>query len=94
MTPASTAIGHTRLRQRRRSGVTLVTKENRCWHRTSPLRIATALVVISPTMEDIENKFNALSDKILIPERQKEVKDLIFRSEELTAREFMDKLIV
>ncbi len=46
------------------------------------------------TMEDIENKFNALSDKILIPERQKEVKDLIFRSEELTAREFMDKLIV
>ncbi len=46
------------------------------------------------TMEDIENKFNALSDKILIPERQKEIKDLIFRSEELTAREFMDKLIV
>lgn len=46
------------------------------------------------TIEDIQNKFNALSDKILIPGRQKEIKELIFRSEQLTARELMNKLIV
>ncbi len=45
------------------------------------------------TMEDLENKFNALSEGLLIPRRQKEVKELIFRCEQLTAREFMTKLI-
>lgn len=45
------------------------------------------------TMEDLENKFNALSSKLLIPRRQKEIKELIFHSEQLTAREFMNKLI-
>ncbi len=46
------------------------------------------------TMEDLENKFNALSSELLRPGQQKVIKDLIFRSENLTAREFMNKLIV
>ena len=46
------------------------------------------------TMDDLENKFNALSEKLLSSTRQKEIKELIFHSEELTAREFMTKLIV
>ena len=45
------------------------------------------------TLEDLENKFNALSEGLLIPRRQKEIKDLIFRCEQLTARELMNKLI-
>lgn len=44
------------------------------------------------TMEDLENKFNALSARLLIPARQKEIRDLIFKSENLTAREFMSKM--
>jgi 2-methylcitrate dehydratase len=46
------------------------------------------------TMEDLENKFNALSEKLLIPGRQMEIKELIFRCEQLTSREFMNNLIV
>ncbi len=46
------------------------------------------------TMEDLENKFNALSVKLLIPRRQDEIKNLIFNCEQLTAREFMTKLTV
>ncbi len=45
------------------------------------------------TMEDLENKFNALSVKLLTPGRQREIKKLISRSEHLTAREFMNKMI-
>jgi 2-methylcitrate dehydratase len=45
------------------------------------------------TTEDIENKFNALSDNIILPVRQKEIKDLIFKCEFLTARELMQKLV-
>lgn len=45
------------------------------------------------TMEDLENKFNALSARLLIPRRQREIKELIFRSEHLTAREFMNKMV-
>jgi len=45
------------------------------------------------TKEDLENKFNSLSSDLLTPGRQKEIKDLIFRSENLTAVEFMNKLI-
>ena len=46
------------------------------------------------TIEDLENKFNALSEGLLVPRRQREVKELIFRCEQLTAREFMQKLVV
>jgi 2-methylcitrate dehydratase len=46
------------------------------------------------TMEDLGNKFNALSNNLLGPERQKEVMQTIFSCENLSAREFMDKLIV
>lgn len=45
------------------------------------------------TIEDLEIKFNALSDEILNSRRQKEIKELVFRSEQLTARELMSKLI-
>ncbi len=46
------------------------------------------------TLEDLENKFNALSAELLSAERQKEIKDMIFDCEKLSAREFMNKLIV
>jgi 2-methylcitrate dehydratase len=45
------------------------------------------------TMGDLENKFIALSDGLLKPGRQKEIKEMIFRSEHLAAREFMSKLV-
>lgn len=46
------------------------------------------------TIEDLENKFNALSSKLLSSEKQKQVKEMIFNCEKLTAREFMDALVV
>ena len=46
------------------------------------------------TMEDLENKFNALSSKLLSSDRQKEIKDAIFSVENLSAKEFMNLLIV
>ncbi len=46
------------------------------------------------TMEDLENKFNALSASLLAPEKQKAVKDIIFNCDELSAKEFMNHLIV
>jgi len=46
------------------------------------------------TMEDLDNKFNSLSEELLSSSRQREVKDAIFNAELLTAREFMKKLIV
>jgi 2-methylcitrate dehydratase len=46
------------------------------------------------TMTDLENKFNSLSEKLLTPQRQAEVKDLIFACETLSARDFMKALIV
>ncbi|MDP4196472.1 MAG: MmgE/PrpD family protein, partial [Bacteroidota bacterium] len=46
------------------------------------------------TIEDLENKFNALSSKLLSLEKQKQVKEMIFNCEKLTAREFMDALVV
>ncbi|MEW6050903.1 MAG: MmgE/PrpD family protein [Candidatus Zixiibacteriota bacterium] len=45
------------------------------------------------SMEDLESKFNALSDPLLKPERQKEVKEKIFNCEKLSAREFMKGLV-
>jgi len=46
------------------------------------------------TIEDLENKFNALSDKLLSPEKQKAIKETIFNCETLSAKEFMKSLIV
>ncbi|MGE5400615.1 MAG: MmgE/PrpD family protein [Ignavibacteriales bacterium] len=46
------------------------------------------------TMEDLENKFNALSSKLISTDKQKEIKDIIFSCETLSAKEFMNKLVV
>ncbi len=46
------------------------------------------------TMEDLENKFNALSSKLLSSSRQREIKDAILSCESLSSREFMKLLIV
>src|SRR4030066_1477821 len=45
------------------------------------------------TEEDLDNKFNALTEKLLVAGRKKEIKNAIFKAELLTAREFMKKLI-
>lgn len=44
------------------------------------------------TMEDLENKFNALSEKILSKKRQQEIKNMIFDCDKLNARHFMNML--
>ncbi|HEX2865611.1 MAG TPA: MmgE/PrpD family protein [Ignavibacteriales bacterium] len=46
------------------------------------------------TMEDLENKFNALSSRLLTPERQQKIKETIFTCENMTAKDFMASLIV
>ncbi len=46
------------------------------------------------TMDDLENKFNALSVELLSADCQKEVKDMIFDCEDMTINEFMGKLAV
>ena len=46
------------------------------------------------TMDDLENKFNALSSKLLNPEKQKQVRDTIFACEGLKARKFMAGMVV
>jgi 2-methylcitrate dehydratase len=46
------------------------------------------------TMEDLENKFNALSSKLLSSSRQREIKDAILSCESLSSREFLKLLIV
>jgi 2-methylcitrate dehydratase len=46
------------------------------------------------TLEDLDNKFEGLVGNLLTKGRQKEVKEAIFNSELLTAKEFMKKLIV
>ncbi len=46
------------------------------------------------SMEDLENKFNALSSKLLTPEAQAAKRDMIFSCQELSARDFMKSLIV
>lgn len=46
------------------------------------------------TMEDLENKFNALSASLLSTDKQKAVKDVIFNCDDLSANEFMNHLIV
>ena len=46
------------------------------------------------TMNDLETKFNALSSDLVSPQRQGEIKDMIFLCEKLPAREFMAHLAV
>jgi 2-methylcitrate dehydratase len=46
------------------------------------------------TMEDLDNKFNALAKNWLSEEKQKEVKETIFNCETISAREFMENLVV
>ena len=46
------------------------------------------------TMEDLDNKFDALSSQLLVAGRRKEIKDAIFKAELMSTREFMKKLIV
>lgn len=46
------------------------------------------------TIEDIEAKFNALSAKLLKPDRQRKIKDMIFACEKIQARDFMAGLAV
>ncbi len=45
------------------------------------------------TEEDLDNKFNSLSQK-LFTKRKKEIKNVIFNCEKKKARDFMKKLIV
>ncbi len=45
------------------------------------------------TMSDLENKFNALSAPLLSPERQRELRDMIFSCEKFTTRDFMNKIV-
>lgn len=46
------------------------------------------------TMKDLDNKFNALSDKLLSEGKKNMIKDLIFNCENITAQEFMKQLII
>jgi 2-methylcitrate dehydratase len=46
------------------------------------------------TMDDLENKFNALSADWLSAEKQKQVKAMIFDAEKFSTREFMNGLTV
>jgi len=46
------------------------------------------------TIEDLENKFNSLADSVLSADRLSQAKDLIFSCENVSAREFMSKLVV
>ncbi len=45
------------------------------------------------TIEDLDNKFNSLSENLLSSKKQKEVKVAIFNCEKLSAQDFMKKLI-
>jgi len=46
------------------------------------------------TIEDIQAKFNALSSELLPPDRQEEIKNIIFTCENMPARAFMAELMV
>ena len=46
------------------------------------------------TMEDLDNKFNALSEKLLSENKKSKVKNLIFNCENITTQEFMEQLII
>ncbi|HVO72534.1 MAG TPA: MmgE/PrpD family protein [Ignavibacteriaceae bacterium] len=46
------------------------------------------------TEEDLDNKFNSLSEKLLNKKRQKEIKKIIFNCEKKKTKDFMEKLII
>jgi 2-methylcitrate dehydratase len=46
------------------------------------------------TEEDLDNKFEALASGLLNEKRRKEIKEVIFSCEKLSAKEFMSKLVV
>ncbi|MFQ5453742.1 MAG: hypothetical protein ACE5D6_06110 [Candidatus Zixiibacteriota bacterium] len=46
------------------------------------------------TTDDLTAKFNALSNGLLTPSCQKDIRELIFACDKTNAREFMTKLIV
>lgn len=47
------------------------------------------------TMEDLEAKFNALSEELITPDRQLEIREMIFSCESIeSVREFMEQLTV
>jgi 2-methylcitrate dehydratase len=46
------------------------------------------------SMDDLENKFNALSDKLLTADAQAAKKTIIFECEKYSARDFMKSMIV
>jgi 2-methylcitrate dehydratase len=46
------------------------------------------------TIEDLDNKFKALSSDFLSEEKQLEIKSMIFNCENFSAQEFMNKLII
>ena len=46
------------------------------------------------TLEDLENKFNALSEKILTTDAQAAKKEMIFAADQYSARDFMKSLII
>jgi 2-methylcitrate dehydratase len=46
------------------------------------------------TMDDLDNKFEGLSEELLSAEKRKEVKEVIFDAEKYSAEEFMTKLNV
>lgn len=46
------------------------------------------------TLEDLENKFNALSSGLLKKDRQSEIKTMILNCQDLSARDFMNNLVV
>jgi len=46
------------------------------------------------TLEDLENKFNALTGNILSRKRKQEIKKMIFECEMLSARKFMSGLVI
>ncbi len=46
------------------------------------------------TMEDLEAKFNGLAEGLLADDRKKEVREMLFACETMSAREVMQKLVV
>lgn len=46
------------------------------------------------TMDDLDNKFNSLSSELLNEQKAKEIKEMIFNCETISANEFMNNLII
>jgi 2-methylcitrate dehydratase len=46
------------------------------------------------SLEDLDNKFNALTSSLLSSARQNEIKEMVFNAEQFSAKEFMNKLSI